>query len=141
MSYIKQILEPGEEITCQAGTCWIAYLTALAIFACTFHPAPLLRLISTELALTNKRLIGKTGILGKSHIAIAHAKIESISVRQTGLGKFLDYGQVIIRGKDGSKTVFKGIRWPLILQMEVDEAIEIAVLGRRLMDFDKTDES
>jgi uncharacterized membrane protein YdbT with pleckstrin-like domain len=95
-------------------------------------PFGLMRLAGTELALTNKRIIGKTG---RTTIALPHAKIQHISVRQGILGHILGYGTVVITGKDGSEAKFKGIVWPLIFQQEVDEAIEMAVLGRKLSDY------
>jgi len=74
-------------------------------------------------------------LLGSKVTSIAHAKIEGVSVEQGLLGRFLDYGSVTIRSRDGSKVKFKGIVWPLIFQQEADEAVEIAVLGKKLSDF------
>ncbi len=132
MSYIKDTLKPDEKIVYRATTSKIAYINALISLAVMMHPFAMIKLARTELALTDKRVIGKSG--GKT-IKLAHAEIESVSVRHGPLGWMLDYGTVIINAKDGTSVKFTGIVWPLIFQQEVDEAVEVAMLGRKLSDY------
>ena len=75
-------------------------------------------------------------MLGRKHIDLKHSEIELVAVRRGLFGKFLSYGSVVVTSKIGDRIVFKAIADPDVLQQEVDQAVEIAVLGRRLSDFE-----
>jgi len=133
MSFVSDALMPDERITCKAAISKIAYISALISFAITMHPFGMIRLARTELALTNKRVLGKSG--GKT-LKLAHGDIESITVRGGWLFWPFDYGTVVVTPKGGSAVKFKGVLWPLVFQQEADEAIEVATLGRKLSDME-----
>jgi hypothetical protein len=135
MSYVKDKLEPGERIEFKATVSKIAYLNAMVVLAVMMHPFSFIRLARTELALTNRRIIGVAGSIGRSSIALPFKEIESVTVRSGLLGWMLDFGNVTVTAKDGTRATFKGIVWPLVFQQEADEAIELAVLGRKLSDY------
>jgi hypothetical protein len=132
MSFITDTLEPGEQIIFKTSVSKVAHLNAMIAFAVMMSPMSMLRLARTELALTNKRIIGKSG---KNTLKLPHAGIESVTVRRGLMGWVLDYGTVVVTTKDGTSVKFKGIVWPLVFQQEADEAIEVAILGRKLSDF------
>jgi Bacterial PH domain len=132
MSFVSESLEPGECVTCKAEVSKIAHIGAMLSFAVLLSPMSMLRLARTELALTDRRVIGRSG---KKTLKLAHADIEFISVRRGLLGWLLDYGTVVITAKNGASVQFKGIVWPLVFQQELDEAIEVATLGHKLSDF------
>lgn len=129
------MLWPDEHIVTQVAISKIAYINALITFAVMLHPMSMIKLARTELALTNKRVIGKSG--GKT-LKVAIADIESVNVRHGPIGWLLDYGTVIVTAKDGARVMFKGVLWPLIFEQEVNEAVEMAVLGRKLSDYAPT---
>ncbi len=135
MSYVIDMLQPGERILFKTQVSRIAYLNALVVLAVMMHPFSIMRLARTELALTDKRIIGATGIAKRATVALPFRQIESVTVRSGLLGWVLDYGNVTITSKDGRRVTFKGILWPLVFQQEADEAIELAVLGRKLSDY------
>jgi hypothetical protein len=126
MSYIEDNLEFGEEVVVRARIHWFAYIGAIFYCVLLFMPSRLSGLATTSLALTNKRLIGKTGMIMRKEIAVKFADIETARVQQ---------GALIITAKGGIRIVFKGIANPRGLQQKIEEAIEIAVLGRRLPQF------
>jgi Bacterial PH domain len=132
MSYVADTLRPDERITCKATVSKIAHISAMLSLAVLLSPMSMMRLARTELALTDKRVIGKSG---SKTLNLAHTEIESITVRRGLLGWLLDYGTVVITAKDGACVKFTGIVWPLVFQQEVDEAIEVATLGYKLSDF------
>jgi hypothetical protein len=53
---------------------------------------------TTEIIVTNRRVIYKTGFISRSSIEMNLDKIESVLVQQGILGRMLDYGALIIRG-------------------------------------------
>ena len=54
---------------------------------------------TTEIAITNKRIIAKFGFISRRTIEINLQKIESIQVDQNVLGRLLDYGTIVIAGR------------------------------------------
>lgn len=135
MSYVKDMLGHGEKIVTRAETSRIAILTALCSFAVLMHPFSILRLARTELALTDRRIIGTTGVGGRKNLVLLFKDVESVTVRRGLLGWMFDYGSVIVTGKGGNSVHFRGILWPLVFQQEADEAIERAVLGYTLAEY------
>ncbi len=135
MSYIRDHLQAGEKVLTKAETSFIAYCNALFFLTVLMHPLSILRLARTELALTDRRIMGSTGVGGRKTIALLFKDIESVGVRRGLMGWMFDYGSIIVRGKNGTETHFKGIKWPLVFQQEADEAIERAVLGYTLADY------
>lgn len=80
--------------------------------------------ISTELAVTNKRIIVKTGFIKRNTIELNHNRIESISVDQSILGRILNYGDVFIRGTGGVVTPVKAIDNPIAFRNESMKTID-----------------
>jgi len=89
-------------------------------------------LATTKLALTNKRVLGKTGLLRQKTLAIAYTDVETAHVQRGLLGTLFDYGSVTIVTKDGSRVKFRGIAEPLDVQMQIEEEAEMVTLGRKL---------
>lgn len=113
----------------------VAYLGALFNIAVLMHPLALMRLARTELALTDKRILGVTGIGKRTIVSLPFGEVESVVVRRGVLGWVFDYGSVVVTDKEGKRTQFRGVRWPLVFQQEANEAVEIAVLGHKLSDY------
>jgi hypothetical protein len=116
MSYVDSNLTPGEKVIYKANIHWFVFLPgifftigAILIFFTSAiageqgsDTAPvgvilfflgvfsLLRAyitkISTELAVTSKRVIAKVGLIRRSTIELNHAKVESLNIDQTILG-------------------------------------------------------
>lgn len=75
--------------------------------------------LSTEFALTDRRVIAKTGWLRRRSIELLLEKIESIGVRQSILGRMLNFGTIIVTGTGGTKEPFFCIAAPLELRKRV----------------------
>ena len=58
---------------------------------------------SSEFAITNKRVLIKTGWIRRYSLETLLTKVESIRVDQSALGRMLDYGTIIISGTGGWK--------------------------------------
>jgi hypothetical protein len=134
MSYIEDILQRDERILYDAPVSKFMYVSSLIAFAVSMWPKGIFSIHKTRIVLTDKRLIGTTGFLGGTTLALPHAKVMLVKVSQGFPGNYLDYGTVTVISTDGAKTKFKGILWPLMLQREVEDAVEMATLGRKLSD-------
>jgi uncharacterized membrane protein YdbT with pleckstrin-like domain len=79
---------------------------------------------ATEIAVTNKRVLIKTGFFGRTTIEIFLSKIESVVVDETFLGKALGFGTVTVRGTGGTPERFDRIANPLEFRRQVQGQIE-----------------
>lgn len=82
---------------------------------------------TSEYALTNYRVIAKSGWLRQVSFDILLQKVESVKVQQTIFGRLFNYGTVIICGTGGSKDPFFKIRHPLqfrnFIQHQAEEVL------------------
>lgn len=85
-----------------------------------------LKIRSTEMGITSKRVIRKSGVIMRDTAEIRLSKVESVSVRQGFLGRIFGYGDVVIAGTGGNGAVMKGVDDPLVFRGQVQEAFEHA---------------
>ncbi len=67
---------------------------------------------STEVAVSNKRVLIKTGVLARKSIEVLLGKVESIGVEESAMGRMLGYGSVVVRGTGGTFETFHNISHP-----------------------------
>lgn len=71
-----------------------------------------IRFLTTELALTNKKVIGKVGLIRTYSVASALNKIQNISVSSGLFGKIFGYGTIKIETAGAEPVYFYGIKKP-----------------------------
>jgi uncharacterized membrane protein YdbT with pleckstrin-like domain len=96
-----------------AAAALVAFLGILALL----HAA--IRRASTELAVTDQRVIFKTGIIARHTLEMNRSKVESVDVDQSILGRILGYGTVTLRGTGGSLEPIRAISTPLIFRSHI----------------------
>ncbi|BCG63466.1 MAG: hypothetical protein methR_P1179 [Methyloprofundus sp.] len=79
---------------------------------------------TTELALTNKRIIAKFGLISRKTIELTHKNVESLSVNQDIPGRIFNFGSIRINGTGGSKAPIRKISAPLDFRMKANDIIE-----------------
>jgi uncharacterized membrane protein YdbT with pleckstrin-like domain len=85
----------------------------LALLALSTAFRAFVRRATTELAVTDHRVIYKTGLLARHTIEMNRDKVESVDVDQTLLGRIFGYGTIIVRGTGGSLEPIRTIGDPL----------------------------
>lgn len=80
--------------------------------------------LTTELAITTKRVIAKIGLVRRSTVELNHSKVESLNVEQSITGRILDFGTVIVNGTGGGNTPIPGIDAPLDFRRKAMEIID-----------------
>ncbi len=83
----------------------------------------LLKRSVTEMAVTNKRVIVKTGLAERRTTEILLSRIESVVVDEPALGRIFGYGTVTVRGTGGTPEVFEKIQHPLKFREQVQSQI------------------
>jgi uncharacterized membrane protein YdbT with pleckstrin-like domain len=80
---------------------------------------------ATEMAVTNKRVVVKVGLLRKKTIELFMSKVESVGVEQGLLGRMLGYGSIVVRGTGGTAEPFRKVRSPLEFRRQVQQQSEV----------------
>jgi len=117
--YIDNNLIRDEKVELETTYHWIIFCNLRALF--TLFIAPLIDLYTDEFAITNKRVIIKTGLISRKTFEMNHSKIESVNVDQSILGRILGYGTISIVGSGGTKEVFPKIKNPLRFRKKFQE--------------------
>ncbi|MGH7030126.1 MAG: PH domain-containing protein [Stellaceae bacterium] len=100
---------------------WIAAAIFL-LLALSAGLGAFVRRTTTELAVTDHRVIYKTGLLSRHTLEMNRSKVESVDVNQTILGRILGYGTIIIRGTGGSLEPMRRIADPLTFRSHITAA-------------------
>ena len=120
-SFIQNSLINGEKIQEEAVVTWWSQWFLIALGACTivfgvgllFWALAVVNVLSTELAVTNKKVIGKVGFIRRVSIDIPLQKIESLSVDQGIFGRMIGYGKVSVQGTGGNRCAIPYIKNPM----------------------------
>jgi uncharacterized membrane protein YdbT with pleckstrin-like domain len=67
---------------------------------------------ATEMAVTDRRVLIKSGMASRRTLDLMLSRVESIGVEETFLGRILGYGSVIVRGTGGTPEAFLMIAHP-----------------------------
>lgn len=86
---------------------------AFMMFAVILAASVWIQFISTEMAITNRRVVAKIGFIWRRTIEMERQKVESVSVDQSILGRMLDYGTIIVRGTGSTLEPMANIDNPL----------------------------
>lgn len=79
---------------------------------------------ATEMAVTNRRVVIKTGLVSRKTIEMLLAKVESIEVSETAVGRMLGYGTIVVIGTGGTPEPFHKVAHPLEFRSQVQQQIE-----------------
>jgi uncharacterized membrane protein YdbT with pleckstrin-like domain len=78
---------------------------------------------ATEMAVTNRRVLIKTGIGSRRTLDLMLSRVESIGVEETAMGRMLGYGSVVVRGTGGTPEPFMMIAHPQDFRRAVQQQI------------------
>jgi len=152
MSYVKSVLQPGENIRFATDIHWKVYLpgillllAAMAVYVVIWLLAATggialvlhwlaglllagtlimlfvgwLKRFTTEVAVTDKRIIYKRGFISRYTIEMHLDKVESVDVDQSILGRMFGYGDILIRGVGASLEPLRDIESPIEFRSHV----------------------
>ena len=117
--YINNNLIKDEHVEFETTYHWIIFISLRALF--TLFIAPMIDRYSDEFAITNKRVIIKTGLISRKTFEMNLSKIESVNVDQSIMGRILGYGTIRIVGSGGTKEEFPNIQKPLEFRKKFQE--------------------
>jgi uncharacterized membrane protein YdbT with pleckstrin-like domain len=146
--YVHQVLLEGEKVRCIARQHWILYAPGalLWVLAAVLYLLPVTGFLetvarigaliafvagalflarewfqwwTTEIAVTDRRIIVKTGFVSRKTSEIHMDKVESVEVEQSILGRILDYGNVVVRGTGAGLEPIPMVAAPLQLRNHI----------------------
>ena len=147
MSYVEKNLMTGETIEHIAKITWMIYLPSFfmfllalffivksvgflalsldfAFFGILLFINSFINRWTTELVVTSKRVIYKTGLISRRTIELNHLKVESFHLDQSIMGRLFDFGMIIINGTGAGKTPIPNIDSPLDFRRRAMEVID-----------------
>jgi uncharacterized membrane protein YdbT with pleckstrin-like domain len=74
---------------------------------------------TTELAVTDRRVIYKEGLIARRTLEMNRSRVESVDVYQTILGRIMGYGTITLRGTGGSLEPMHTIDDPLTFRSHI----------------------
>lgn len=82
------------------------------------------RFLTTEFAVTNRRVIAKTGFIRRNSLDLRLQKVESVEVNQNLLGRLLSFGTITLTGTGGTRQSFRGIIDPIKTKKRINQIVE-----------------
>lgn len=130
MSYIDDSLIEGESIIHKARVSWwsqfgmivLGVVLLVVVIGLFFLIAAWINVRSTEIAITNRRVIAKFGFIKRDTVEINLEKVEALRVEQGFLGRMLNYGTIFISGAGTSVAPIRNIADPLVFRRKFMEA-------------------
>ena len=144
MRYIERILQPGESLVYSGRIHWIIYLPAALLLAVALVAlaraggasygiwllvaslcaavgalagiSAWIKRWTTEIDVTDRRVVYKRGLIRRHTVEMNMDKIESVDVDQAILGRIFNYGDVTIRGTGAGIEPLHNIDAPLQLR-------------------------
>jgi uncharacterized membrane protein YdbT with pleckstrin-like domain len=101
-----------------------AGLWVLVFFALLVHAWPFIARGSTELVITDKRLIAKSGVISTHSIEIRFDKIETVRVSQGLMGRILNYGDIIVTGTGSTFDPIRNIARAMKFRTALNQAMD-----------------
>jgi len=89
----------------------------------------LIRRSSTELAVTNRRVIAKFGWIARRTVEMNLAKIESVRVEQTVMGRLFGFGSIILTGTGATMDPIRFIADPIAFRQAIQAATDALPRG------------
>lgn len=78
--------------------------------------------VTTEIAITNTRLVYKRGLVARHVGEISIDRIEGVNVLQPILGRVFNYGRVMVRGMGVGEVLLPPIEDPISFRRAIEEA-------------------
>jgi len=132
MSYIDESLIAGEVVLHRSRISgWVllprillGLLLLVVVVGLYFLISAWVESRTTEIAITNKRVIAKSGFIRRETIEINLAKVEALRVDQGLWGRMLNFGTLVITGAGGAVAPMRNIADPLAFRRKFMEATD-----------------
>ena len=102
------------------GFAWVPLVVALLVLLPAF-----IKRQSSDFAVTNKRVMMKSGVMTTRSVELLLNKIEAIAVDQSLVGRMFGYGNIVVTGSGGTREAFSQIQSPLEFRRAVQSVSDL----------------
>ena len=130
MSYVRKTLGSDEEILFSAKFHWTYTFAALLwlivlgiiVVGVWMFVVMMIRKWTTEIAVTNRRFVYKTGWISRKTEEVSLNRIEEVKLNQSILGRVLGFGRITVHGTGIGEIDLPNIDRPLELRRQITNA-------------------
>lgn len=97
---------------------------ALAVIGSGWVAAGAIRRRATEIAVTTRRVLIKSGLVRRRTTEVLLAKVESVAIEESVVGRMLGFGTVTIHGTGGTPEAFDRIASPNEFRRQIQSQID-----------------
>ena len=97
---------------------------ALAVIGSGWVAAGAIRRSATEIAVTTRRVLIKSGLLRRRTTEVLLSKVESVAIEESVAGRMLGFGTVTIHGTGGTPEAFDRIAHPNEFRRQIQSQID-----------------
>lgn len=137
-NFINSSLTKDEKVIFIYKLHWIVWLKVIFLFLFGLLTLPVfigiffiiasitstLAIVGTEYAITNKKIIGKTGFIFRKNIDLRLNRVESVILDQGIFGRMFGYGHVVFNGTGSGKNGFLFVENPMLVKNQINQIIE-----------------
>lgn len=128
--YVDKSLAPGERILIRGRwpiVMWLAAWAALlvlgvALVGVLIFVMAAIHMSTTEIAVTDQRIILKRGWLNRRTEELAVGSVEGVNLEQSILGRLFGYGSIHVSGTGDAHIVFPPMARPVAFRRAIEEA-------------------
>lgn len=117
--YVDNNLISGETVIYRGRTTWWSAFWPI-VFSIIFLPftfglslvfiiPSIIRVLTTEIAITDKRVILKTGLISRNIVELRISRVESLNVSQSVWARILRFGTIVVYGAGNQQGKAVGI--------------------------------
>ena len=153
MSYVDNNLMTGEQVVHRARLHWgifvgpaillfIGVIIAISLGAAigggggvfvafivlVFFSIPMIRAVitylTTEFAVTSRRVIAKRGLISRNTLELNHQRVEGLAVSQGVISRIFNAGTIVVNGTGGTRQAIPYISGPMEFRRNALETID-----------------
>ncbi|MBT9153290.1 MAG: hypothetical protein DDT35_01521 [Firmicutes bacterium] len=103
---------------------WAGARAFSGIVALVTEISAIVTYVTSEFAVTGKRVFLKSSVLSIRTAEVLLTKVEGLQVHQGLMGRILGFGSVVVSGSGGTKEVFPLVQAAMELRQQVASLIE-----------------
>ncbi len=128
--YVDKSLAPGERILVRGRwpivlwlAAWLAlFVLGVAIVGLFIFLWAVIKMSTTEFAVTNERIILKRGWLNRHTQELSVGSVEGVNLDQSILGRIFGYGAIHVSGTGDAHIAFPPMAHPVAFRRAIEEA-------------------
>ena len=132
---LDQHLQEGEKVEYEGTPEWLGYvwifclgiITSLFLIGIPIIVWAILQKLSTKYAITDKRVVGRYGIISEDFKSASFKHITSVRTKQGIIGKMFNFGDIIIDTAGsgiGAEFVWNYVKKPIQVKNQIEKHID-----------------